>query len=296
MNNEEPQKLVQKPLRTYEGDIAEALSHKQGGSMASIAIAEAKRNQEQSRVQENADSKTISNPLKGHVKQIIFLILSIILIGGGVYGAYYLYNKCVLATPTPTLQPLTTASLIPADKQDSLNLDASFSYPVNQIYSKLNANQLPAGKIYQLILNDTKGRVTGSSFLKGLNENIPDVLLRSLTDVWMLGTYTEDSGQKSTFIALTTDFFQNAFSGMLQWENSMPDDLSGILKYPRDFGTSGKFVDRQIKNRDVREFVDGNGTIRFLYTFIDKNILMITTSETALSAIIERIEKQTYVR
>ena len=51
-----------------------------------------------------------------------------------------------------------------------------------------------------------------------------------------------------------------------------------------------------ISNRDVREFVTENNKVLLLYSFVDKDTLVITTSENSLANIIKKLEKQPYVR
>jgi hypothetical protein len=58
----------------------------------------------------------------------------------------------------------------------------------------------------------------------------------------------------------------------------------------------GSFIDRIIKNKDVREFTAGNGDVIFLYSFIDSTKLVVTGSESALSEILNRLEQQAFVR
>ena len=45
----------------------------------------------------------------------------------------------------------------------------------------------------------------------------------------MLGVYADTTGTKSLFVVVTTNFFQDTFSGMLQWESRMPDDIKQYL-------------------------------------------------------------------
>jgi hypothetical protein len=62
------------------------------------------------------------------------------------------------------------------------------------------------------------------------------------------------------------------------------------------FTLRGQFQDRIIKNKDVREFVTANGTLLFLYSFIDTTHLVVSGSESALGEIVGRLEKQAFVR
>jgi hypothetical protein len=108
------------------------------------------------------------------------------------------------------------------------------------------------------------------------------------------------------------------------WEGEMPEDLADLFGY-RDlasienlplentasstattsqsftklsklYNVRGSFKDKLIMNRDVRELISPNGNILLLYTFLDKNTILITTSEELIPALIDRIEKQTYLR
>ena len=131
----------------------------------------------------------------------------------------------------------------------------------------------------------------------------------------MLGVYADGNGTKTAFVIATVDYFQNAFAGILQWESTMADDLKQYLyaNTPADIalGTStastsasmnrpvilrGSFIDRIVGNKDVREFVTSDGNVLFLYSFMNNTELAITGSEAALSAILNRLEQQAFVR
>ncbi len=315
--------LTQKNIRTYESDMAEALAKGQA-SMTSMAIAESKR-------KEGTESLS-SAPAQNYAKQIILGLLSIVLVGSGIVGAYMLYLRSPFATPKVASLPLTMPSIIPADKQITFAIDEIMNGKlISQIYTQFNKNMLPPGKILEILIEESASgntnkimqtRVTGSSFIKRLAIDMPDVLWRSITDRWMFGIYAEENGQQTPFIALTTDFFQNAFAGMLAWEKSMPEELADLLHYRQKatrgdgeenidsngiavmtstsvssyFNIQGQFTDHVIRNRDVREFRNNSGALLFLYSFINKETLLITTTESAFMAEVDRIEKETYVR
>ena len=327
--------LVQKNIRTYESDVAEALSHRKT-SIASIAIAEHKKEEGTESLGNKVESKKenkIENTKediykRSHTKQIVMLLLSVILIGGGLVGAYYLYLKSPLSLPPPEVKPLVIPSIIPGDKQTSVSIENISNDKLKKvILPLLEKNSLEKGQISELILQIKSGETTmkipASDFIRKINVDAPDVFIRSLQDRWMLGIYTGENGTKAPLFIFTTDFFQNTFAGMLSWEESMPDDLAILLGYKERvekaetedntndvnasssapstditsyFSIQGDFVDKQILNRDVREFISKNGEILLLYTFLDKNTLLITTQEEALIESINRIDKLTYVR
>ena len=62
------------------------------------------------------------------------------------------------------------------------------------------------------------------------------------------------------------------------------------------FNIQGSFKDGVIDNKDVRAFTEPDGTMLVLYSFVDNNTIVITTDENALAEIINRLEKQTFIR
>ena len=202
----------------------------------------------------------------------------------------------------------------------------------------------------------------------------PDSLTRTLTNDWMLGVFSDSTGNKHLFVISTTDYFQDAFSGMLQWEKVMADDLRLYITSPAIKGIAnapgqtvpnnlisattsivtastttkpanatssktsttssktkkpgpkaniaatstsniatttiaiepaftnssltldGQFQDRIIMNKDVRAFVTSHGQTLFLYSFIDNEHLVFAGDESAISEILTRLEKQTFIR
>jgi len=281
-------KFVQKPIRTYESDLAEMMAKKQA-SAASIAIAENKKKVEAQKSELDAAGAQ-TTPGKLIAQRILLGLMSLILLGGGAVGGYILYKKSAFAKPTPQQMPIVIPSLIPSDKQVPVAVaDLSSTQLTSQIHAALAKETLPSRHILEL-----KTGLSASAFIEKSGMSMPDIILRSLTDRWMLGAYSEDTGEKTIFLALSTDFFQNVFAGMLAWEDTMANDLSLLFGFEER--PQGEFIDRVLRNRDVREFRTQNGQLLFLYSFINKETLLITTTESAFIAAIDRIEKQTVVR
>jgi hypothetical protein len=303
-----PKVILQKSIRTYEGDVAEAMAGRKT-SVMSMAIAESSK---------KTGADTISNSdteSKGYGKKIATFLLSILLIAAGLGGGYYLYLKSPLAQHDPPAVNNKIPSIVVAEKQIIVSLQGLDG---NQTVRKINNSyineDIPDQTIFELIFSQTVGsttvRVGTSAFLDKFNFEMPDTLRRSLKDSWMFGIHATD-GTKNPFILLKNDFFQNTYAGMLKWESSMPEELADILNYrnlalqqdpmstssiSQFFNLKGSFEDRTIMNRDVREFRNQNGDLLLLYSFIDKDTLIITTSEATLKIVIEKIEKLTYIR
>jgi hypothetical protein len=296
-----PEAVHLKPMRTYESDVAEVLSHTHASS-ASMAIAEKKR-QEKDQI---ASLKAAEPKSPSHAgKKIFILFICLILIGGGAYAAYYLYSQSALApiiqAPKPTAtapaEPRHEPALIPADSQVTITADTPNSLAVlARIQKEIATTQAP-NTIKEIIpVHSVDGRIirlTAPEMQKIMDVNAPDILVRSLAAPWMLGVYTDTDGSKSTFVVTTNNFFQNAFAGVLEWEKLMPDDLK---QYLQTSTLRGVFQDRIIKNKDVREYVSADGHVLFLYSFVSNDKMVMAGSEAALTEILTRLEKQAFVR
>ena len=241
-----------KPVRTYEGDVANVLSRRKT-SATTMALAESKRKDGVERIGSNqskgeesdqksftsANSDSTDSSSSSGTKMLIVAI-SILLIGGGIFGGYYLYSKSVLA-PSTQGTPITTSTrvpLVPADSQTFLSIDNLSRVEILANISKeLKKTQIP-NTVRELILTQTTKSPTGGSqvvqvsaqdMITLLQINVPNMLERSLTSSWMLGIYSDNSGSISYFVVLTNNFFQNSFAGMLQWESIMADDLKQYI-------------------------------------------------------------------
>ncbi len=277
-----------KPVRTYESDVAEAMSHKRT-SKASIAIAESKKQD---------GNETLGNNPPSHAgKKMAMLLLALILLGGGTYGAYYLYSKSALAPVAPLVQKSQVApSIIPQNAQVVVTIETQSPLAIRQhITNEINKTQAP-NSIKELIIatKDSMGtltRVSAQEMIKALDMNVPDILSRSLTANWMLGVYNDPDGVTSVFIVSTTNFFQNTFAGMLQWERVMADDLKQYLFPSTVEGISNEpsktkvpIVTNPLDN--INSILPRTGTTTATSTTPVMNTAMATTTATSTNFLI----------
>jgi hypothetical protein len=216
-------------LRTLEGDIQEAIQER-NASTASMVMAEQAKT-----------ATAISQPQKQRPsnfnKKIFIILVSIILVILGLGGAYYLYLQSPLAPSAGAVQkPSAIPSIVSTDAQKTLDLTGLTSGAARAATEKAISNVAASdGSILQIIpvekgSDGSVGIINASDFISLLNLPAPDVLSRSLNNQWMLGTYN-DNGTASPFMILTDNFFQNAYAGMISWENTMPDDFVNIFGY-----------------------------------------------------------------
>ncbi|TSC83702.1 MAG: hypothetical protein G01um101417_436 [Parcubacteria group bacterium Gr01-1014_17] len=130
----------------------------------------------------------------------------------------------------------------------------------------------------------TARALTTSKFLSLLDTSAPGELVRALGADFALGI--RGLPTNSAFLIFKTNYFQTALAGMLKWEKTMLNDVGPL------FGTAiggTIFTDRTIKNRDVRELLDGSGKPLLLYGFADKQTIIIADDEDTFEKTMERL-------
>ncbi len=234
------------------------------------------------------------------------VLLSLIIIGGGLAGGYYLYMRSpVSSIPLKPAAPATpqtamVKSLVPAESQALIAVDGLSLEAITERISAEVAKPQKPGTIKEIVLtqnvNGEQKQIFPANAARAMKIPVPDIILRTLQPKWMLGVYTDVSGTKNVFVAATTDTFQNAFSGMLGWEKVIPNDLKAYISA----GTTtpqGSFIDEIVRNKDVRAFVTPRDehTV-FMYSFVNNSMLVASNNEIALAEIVSRLENQAFVR
>jgi hypothetical protein len=146
--------------------------------------------------------------------------------------------------------------------------------------------------------------------LGAIAPNAPDTLRRAVENSpYLIGVHSYEGNQ--AFLILHTDSYERAFAGMLGWEGRLADDLSPL--FTRVVSThvnqapinatasttiasstepvfeSKAFKDAIVENHDARVVQNSYGDTFLLWTFIDRNTLVITTNEVTLREILNRI-------
>ncbi len=265
-----------KSLRTYEGDVAEAISHT-NTSITTIAVAEQKRRLAQPEPQIGDTIPTgAKNRLFGLVGTLL-LILGISAIGG-VYYSVSQNNKKIEVIKKETIISFSHSQTI----QDSVSYEQfaetirfgvrDFKQPVNSV---LYFNIIGSGTT----ATGTTARKVASLF----GPHMPDSLSRTLTSPYMVGIYSFSTNEP--FIILTTEDSALGYAGMLSWEKEMVTDLAPIFGI-RSTSTPYTFTDEELRNKDLRIVTDEIGKTILLYSFIDKNTILITSHEAIFNALL----------
>ncbi len=285
-------------LRTYQDDIANAVNREKA-SMITIALAEAKKREQ------NVEFEKQSS-FSG--KNVWITIISIFLIIAGVGISLFFYTD---QKPIPPAQSrIAENSLLIADSEKIIPLQNISKGTVSSaLSSEKQTYTAELGSVENVRLQaeigtSTKRDITAPEFLSALSSTIPGNLLRSINSTYVLGIHS--SKKNEPFIILKIDSYQNAFAGMLDWEKTMFIEIGSLLldEPPKasDFAPGAKYgngtwSDAIIGNSDSRAIEDKEtGEYVFLYSFLDKNTILITTNEDTVKEVANRIRARELIK
>ena len=145
--------------------------------------------------------------------------------------------------------------------------------------------------------------VQTEELFKAIAKSAPSALARALGEKWLLGFHsfaTAATSANSPFVIVELESFDNTFQAMLGWEGKMLADISPIFIVAENFSTPpvprDRFEDLIVKSRDTRVLKDTDGNILILYSFIENDYLVITTTEEAFREIVNRYLAKGLVR
>jgi len=301
MLSEVGEKTSLRTMRTYKDDITQVMEKKKE-SLVSIATAENKR-----RIKSKGFEPDDGELKRKNLKKVGIVILSTILFVFGASSAFYFYEK----SGTKAVEPESKIpSIIFSDEEEEFEIT---NLSRRQILSELTAlkesTRLSIGRINNIFITEsfigedgveTKGLVNAGNFLNAIDAHLPASFLRSLERDFMFGIHIFNNNHP--FLILRTSFYENAFAGMLVWEENIKEDLAPLFG-SADFEVISDesaetnisplvipiFSDFVVKNKDTRILKDGEGKTVIMYSFIDKNTIVITTNENTFSEIFTRL-------
>jgi len=290
-----------KPLRTYKDDIIEAIRRKKA-SLVTIVAAEQK---------ERAKKAPLAPDLPSHETRgkFIVIIISVALIVAGISSIVFFY---FLNTQKTAPKELGVSALVFSESEKEFEIiDLVGNDLINSLYAEKERDSITLNTIQHVyITKETllgKRLIDTQDFFDMLQTQIPKPLLRSFESKFMLGIHAFNGNQP--FFILKTKAFDNAFAGMLDWEETISRDLAPLFGPPinkslialeggRAIPTidTAIFTDTIIKSRDARILLNEQGKIALLYSFIDKETVILTTNEHTFNEIVTRLSSTRTLR
>ncbi|MBX4195917.1 hypothetical protein KW796_03135, partial [Candidatus Parcubacteria bacterium] len=216
-----PEESHLKQIRTYEGDVAEAIKN-QGESVVSIQQAEEARRKAAGFMQNPAvDSESHA---------LLYAVLTLVLVALGAFGIWYAYKTYQEKTAPPqTSTPIN--QLIAASSLSKIDASTLSRQTLIEKINKEKEKDRSASAVEQIELYRNTGAaaelLTTSEFLTRLGSHAPSALVRALNPIFMLGVIGSDPPH--TFMLIRVDSFVNAYPGMLQWEDRLTEDVMPII-------------------------------------------------------------------
>ncbi|MEX2013718.1 MAG: hypothetical protein WD897_02275 [Parcubacteria group bacterium] len=281
----DPAETPLKQIRTFQGDVAEALQ-RQEQSLVSI--------QQTERLKRGftGSSVDISDSPKSKTRIFALALGSLIFFTLSIAGAWYTYNEFVRKTTT-LIMAGTANRFVTVDAEVSLNFSAtSRETLINTLSDAIQG--VAAREIRHVVLikegaKDATYLFPTSEFLETLETRAPGSLVRAFDPLFMFGAYGE-----SAFLIIKLVSFENAFAGMLAWEKNLSQDIGPLFataELSRNVPPESAFTDITDKNKDIRTLTLENQTI-LLYSFFDNNMLIITDNIETLRVLIDRLTRE----
>lgn len=267
-----------KQIRTYQGDVAEALK-KQRESLFSI--------QQREQAKKAAGPRPAMNPDRR--KQLISLSLwSLVLIGFGSLVGWYAYNEFMRKSVTPTLEVPVNRFIFARAEAEVVLSENSRQALIKELTDA--ARGTARGEVGHVIVENTEGvPLTTGEFLKTLEITAPGYLVRAFSPLFMFGALGENN-----FLIIRLESFENAFAGMLAWEKSMAKEIGPLFSTANllvSLPPDASFFDLTDRNKDMRILSSEDGSI-LLYTFFESDTLVITDSLETLRTLVDRLTQE----
>lgn len=316
-------------LHTLDGDILSSVKDENYASNIVKVITQDTKNkriEEDKDPKENTSASALSFKFNFNTKSF-YIGLSVVLFGTLGAVTYYTVKKTIeetipkqeVAATSPTIQATSTASSTLPDsiritQKDIFNAEVIIPVEIGKL-TKIKILDLIQSTKKNLTANQVKNNINISlktdvnlpELLNKIQYSGPDTLIRSFTsnDIYNFGLYHTEKEDFETYLITKIDTFDLSFAGMLEWEKFMPVDLYKIYTYTENTNTgttssstlpvlstkksTGKFIDKVIKNIDVRMYIDADKKTQIIYGFINKQYLLITSGENSFIDIVNKL-------
>ncbi len=271
-----------KTIRTYTSDMAEAIRNNEV-SVAKIVIEEKKKREEEDYYYGNGASKK---------NKIFFILSGLIILSIAIFAIFWSTKKAeeketLLSEQTENIKTFITYESI--EKIDITNIEYE-----EDLLSKIKNGENNTSGVKAIIFTEKEGDVYRElntyKFFNLLIKQAPGSLVRALQDKFLLGKNLNNQ-EKSSFLIFKTKDYNQAYSSMLTWENTILEDLEKLFEIKiNDVQLYDKNLDDLIiNNRDIRVLYKENGEILLCYIFINRDELIVANNLDTLKEIVDRV-------
>ncbi len=207
----------------------------------------------------------------------------------GIGASYYFFRET--NAPQEKAIVYTIPSLIQATEQYPFLLQQDRETLLAGLRESLDSTSGVVQFYPTLQEGDTQKPASSEEILFVLAPRTSASFIRSVTQIAFGGVNAEP------YIVMKVTSFDTAFAGMLDWEKTMSADLSPLFGQTvvETFDPSARtdtqvreafFKDVIASNKNARVLLDEEGRERIIYTFIDQNTILMTTTKDALQTLV----------
>jgi len=227
-----------------------------------------------------------------------FMLIGVIVVStlSGVSLSVYLFSSLREPQAQEITHSFTVPTLLRAHTQEPIALLNNRAVFLESVLSRVLENQSSVVQLYPTVQTQSGSTRPASAqeTLSILSPRTASSFVRGVREM------TLGSVAGEPFIVLRTGSFDVAFAGMLEWESTLSADLSPLFGTPvvDSFDPSARtdsqvraafFKDMIASNKNARLLFDERGNDRVVYTFIDQNTILITTTRKALNTLVPLI-------
>ncbi len=216
-----------------------------------------------------------------HYAILVSVLLLILVVGVGL--AYLVKTKLTNTVPTneetPSVTVLPVSSIAGTENISTISLGNSPAEFRTTLREQIMSAPTGLTEIQPLLPGSAVSQEAATlDILTFLEVGMPTSVRRALNEDIIIGSITT-AIQNEPFIVLRSDDFDTLFSGMLEWEHSIQSDFSPLFGTP---STSSGFEDAVRNGVPARIERDAQQNEILVYSFINPNTVIITTSSRAL--------------
>ena len=273
-------------LRTFKTDASDFI-RKENISMADVAVAQVNKKIPSGLEKEEHHKRVL-------LKKIAIFFAILVVFSGVIITIFYFIRDKEPKTPTIVNFP---KSIILTEKEKGIDINNL----KNEIRGILDYEELLAGETLSVpIVRDVNGireTVSIKTFFDVLEIKTPIGLFDVLDDKFMYAVFNGFQSNPALILKLSSNpkSYENAFAAMLRWEKTIGKEFEKYFGFEGEDYDKNIFYDIEISNNDVRVLSSMNDNSVIMYSFINREYLVITTNENTLKEMLRRLSSVQYL-
>ena len=271
-------KIKNVQVETLSGDLLDVVGDNKDGIVKKIIEEEELKNTE------------VFKKSPEHKKNIALVVSSIVLSVLAFIAVFsvFIFRKQIF---TVEVQPKYVPVIFTDQAQFEEIAGLSKDQIAATILNEINATEVKSGGVEGIYFTENKKIIGLKRFLELIEANLDLKQTNFFNDNFLAGIANKDT--KDFFILIQMRSIADVFDQMRDWEGKMFLDFHkffGVeLSSDTKYLLTKDFEDGIVQNKNARILYDKNGSIIFMYVYLEDGSLLITNSEKTTEEIITRL-------